>query len=93
MADLSAEIKEIEKALNNMCVDWVGLGIQLNDARQALLELKRLTSIGASHERKCGHWVARGDYTIECSECGLLRAIRSKFCPECGADMRGDENG
>lgn len=47
MSDLSAEIKEIEKALNNICGDWVGIGIQMNDARQALLELKRLASIGA----------------------------------------------
>ncbi len=92
MSDLSAKTKEIEKTLDNICSDWVGIGSQLTAARMALMELKRLASIGAPPERKRGHWVARGEYTIECSECGFLRAIRSKFCPDCGADMRGKEN-
>lgn len=96
MSDLSAEIKEIEKAVNNICVDWVGVGIQINSARQALLELKRLASIGAPPERKRGHWVVRNEYSMRpvlCSECGEWQSSRSHFCPECGADMRGGEDG
>lgn len=92
MSDHSTEIKEIEEALKNICTDWVGIGIQMSAAGTALLELKRFTSIGAPPERKRGHWVVCGKYSIECSECGMRRAIRTKFCSECGADMRGGEN-
>lgn len=90
MSDLSAETKEIEKSLDNICSDWLGIGSQLTAARMALMELKRLASIGAPPERKRGHWVVCGKYSIECSECGMRRAIRTKFCSECGADMRGE---
>lgn len=57
----------------------------------------------AQPERKTGEWVDqdRGAfYTVECSECHkepLLDAygdyVHSNFCPFCGADMRGDNNG
>lgn len=96
MSDLSAETKEIEKALNNICTDLVGIGIQINAARQALLELKRLSSIGAPPERKRGHWIVRNEYSmypVLCSECGGWQSSRSKFCPDCGADMRGEGDG
>lgn len=93
MSDHSTEIKDIEEALKNISTDWVEIGIQLTAAGTALLELKRLASMEVSPERKHGHWVVCGKYSIECSECGMRRAIRTKFCSECGADMRGDENG
>jgi ribosomal protein S27E len=57
----------------------------------------------AQPKRKTGEWVDqdRGAfYTVECSECHkepLLDAygdyVHSNFCPFCGADMRGDNNG
>lgn len=90
MSDLSTEIKEIEKALTNICSDWVGIGIQMADARRALLELKRLESIRVPPERKQGHWIVHNEYStkpVECSECGMLRPSRSKFCQDCGALM------
>lgn len=52
MSDISAEIKGIEKTLDNICSDWLGIGSQLTAARIALLELKRLASIGAPPEHK-----------------------------------------
>lgn len=54
-------------------------------------------------ERKTGKWVAVGECYVKCSECGLettkneLRGIalfgenEPYFCPNCGADMR-EEN-
>lgn len=89
MSDLSTEIKDIEEALKNISTDWVGIGIQLTAAGTALLELKRFANVEALSERKRGHRVVCGKYSIECSECGMRRAIRTKFCSECGADMRG----
>lgn len=93
MSDLSAKTKEIEKTLDNICSDWVGIGSQLAAARIALMELKRLASIGAPPERKTGRWIDNNIFSvhaIECSECGLCHLVRTNFCPSCGADMRGE---
>ena len=53
-------------------------------------------------ERKHGDWIPHemqvpwGDGTTDvtmfrCSVCGYEQDWQSKFCPNCGADMRGDE--
>ena len=43
---------------------------------------------------KRGHWIEI-DYGMfyEFSECGNVREFERNFCSNCGADMRGDENG
>lgn len=51
-------------------------------------------------ERKRGEWLeglviqtdisALYDYT--CSECGIVSSRESNFCPNCGADMRGEQH-
>ena len=43
---------------------------------------------------KRGHWIEI-DYGMfyECSECGKVQEFERNFCPNCGADMRGDDNG
>lgn len=95
MSDLSVEIKEIEKMLGNICSNWLGIGSQLTVARTALMELKRLASIGAPPERKRGHWIVRNEYSmypVLCSECGGWQSSRSKFCPNCGAKMTEGES-
>ena len=53
-------------------------------------------------ERKRGRWVRITDEVFadrfECSECGKLPPIEnfewwlSDYCPNCGADMRGEAN-
>lgn len=44
-----------------------------------------------------GEWVdlGRNYYTVvsQCSECGAKYDFRSPYCPNCGADMRGDDDG
>ena len=42
-----------------------------------------------------GHWIAHSDGGIwikyyECSECHKHKSEKTDFCPNCGADMRGD---
>ena len=52
-------------------------------------------------EPKTGHWIERNDDHYdwyECSECGygaegeitMEGGVRFNYCPNCGADMRGD---
>lgn len=50
-----------------------------------------------SADRPQGEWIEQEDdyhHYWECSECGMgvgLDDIRN-YCPNCGADMRGDDN-
>lgn len=49
-------------------------------------------------ERKCGDWIKFDEGDCYCSNCGIaledwVQGIFYKFCPYCGADMRGKENG
>lgn len=52
------------------------------------------------HERKKGKWIEHNPHkwglgiVFECSECGeTIDCEPSNFCPNCGADMRGDIDG
>lgn len=47
-------------------------------------------------ERKRGKWMPFDNPWYKCSECGAVRENKSfmeNFCPNCGADMRGGDNG
>ena len=73
---------------------------------QALTEIKNMLE-SAQPERKTGWWIGMGvnadkTYNIVCSKCGEGYKTRGhanststrkkwKFCPNCGADMRGEE--
>ena len=50
--------------------------------------------IDAQPERKTGKWSVYDRHTIPyqfiCSECGAYHRAMYDFCPNCGADMRGD---
>lgn len=60
-----------------------------------------LTTQPVVEERKTGKWIhdgynfSHGNDWIHCSECGKrginVPADLTNFCPNCGADMRGDE--
>ena len=44
----------------------------------------------AKYERPQGEWIEKGKYQFECNQCHYDDiAIKSTFCPNCGADMRG----
>lgn len=51
----------------------------------------------AQPERKNGEWQETDKYDIwwkrgyKCSVCGVLTTCAGNFCPNCGADMRGEE--
>ena len=61
-------------------------------------------SEGVQPQRKKGHWIRhittglgpKLNDTIECSECRIAfsteNMFRRSFCPNCGADMRGEKD-
>ena len=58
--------------------------------------LKELPSADAV-ERKRGRWIEEPNCTYRCSQCGEhYQSIRGymyhNFCPNCGAEMRGEAN-
>lgn len=50
----------------------------------------------AEPERKNGYWIVKEEdwrkqlEWDECSECGFATTKQYNFCPNCGADMKGD---
>ena len=63
------------------------------DVEYTILRLKNLPS--AEPERKKGEWIDDGDpLTFKCDKCGYLvaRYNNTNFCPNCGADMRGEQD-
>lgn len=51
----------------------------------------------AQPEQKKGYWIYHlewetdGECGYECSECGMGSEVNYNYCPNCGADMRGDK--
>lgn len=48
-------------------------------------------------ERKKGEWISNSPLSMKCDQCGTTIGdwcwYYANFCPNCGADMRGEGNG
>ena len=66
-----------------------------DECRKRWLESVELPA--AQPERKKGKWIYNSPVTMKCDQCGLVIKDwdwhRFKFCPNCGADMRGEQDG
>lgn len=78
----------IDAILHNkkVYIDEYTIAIIDNDAQT----IARLPS--AQPERLNGRWKGEGLGDYRCSLCGkVTRHARTNFCPNCGAEMRGEE--
>ena len=74
-------------------------GIGNSEYRNVCDIAERLRKIPAADvvERKHGEWVqvmGKYDWMYVCSKCRFvpIEVDRAKYCPNCGADMRGDND-
>ena len=76
-------------------------GLNLDDPEENWMMQDRIRELpSAQPEREKGKWIEHGvkeGHLIEkytCSECDYYSGTKtSNFCPNCGADMRGDSDG
>ena len=69
-------------------------------SEQIALQIAMRDLPSAQHEPKRGKWVRDGHH-IRCDQCGMYMCdtdregdrIPTEFCPNCGADMRGEQYG
>lgn len=76
--------------------DW----IQHRNFVQNMSDIDRQTILGlpsAEPERKTGKWIYNSPVTMKCDQCGLVIKDwdwnRFKYCPNCMAEMRGEQDG
>ena len=76
-------IKQIEKDYWEEKADPVDM-VEIFDLAQRALE----------QEPKTGHWneiPKYKDIAWQCSKCEHFTTMKHNYCPNCGADMRGEE--
>ena len=88
---MDALIDSLYEELSNISYGWFEAQRSLNrlDFQYELLKKEHKQSVEAVPV-KHGKWTVTPVY-IKCSECGVLRFGESYYCPNCGADMRGEE--
>ena len=100
MSDLISRQAAIKYLMTNM--NWYDEdGYESDDdyKRECITELINGVP-SAQPERKTGRWIPHEDedgehYGDKCSECGewyVMPYGKTNFCPNCGADMRGEQD-
>jgi rubrerythrin len=99
--DADALVEILTTAIRNM--QGIAKFIGAEDDPEIKMEIKAYTDIleGVKEQStiKPGHWERDGHH-IKCSVCGIWMcdtdregdAIPNSFCPNCGADMKGEQN-
>ena len=104
MSDLISRQAAID-AIGERPMVWVGSDYELGARNQYDADVLALETVpSAQPERKKGKWIRHdeiknvyGGICIECSECGekyvVQHILDEKYCRNCGADMRGEQDG
>ena len=73
--------------------DYLDLNVAKDDAREILSDVPTIDAV----ERKRGEWqkLPKYEYIMCCSECGWVHDVLhygDKYCPNCGARMKGADD-
>lgn len=85
---------EVLKPLVESYVDYANITMKeedddIVDALEMAIEALKAPK---QPEREKGRWIDMDDHVM-CSCCGATHyGVDKNYCPNCGADMRGDEN-
>lgn len=70
-----------KRTMKNYFGEVVGEVVYVKD----IMELPSVTP-----KPKTGHWILRDD-TCKCSNCKDISPVLHNYCPNCGVEMRGEE--
>ena len=92
-----ADLIDRQKAIRNICNEDCHQPTPCKWKCIAIEELEDLPSV----QPRTGKWRYRNgkpatigmSYSVICSECNLWSEYCTNFCPNCGADMRGEHDG
>ena len=81
------QIQEMAKVLEFACED-------MDCTRPSNCDLCQAKQLYAKGYRKVerGEWIVDGLANPKCSRCRSYNPTKAKYCPECGADMRGEKD-
>lgn len=93
MSDLISRQNAINTSLG-FFVEFLGGALHEDVQKELIARFQDLPS--AQPERKKGHWIYNSPITMKCDQCEFVIKDwdwhRFKICPNCGADMRGENN-
>lgn len=102
MDDLISRQAAID-ALGERPMVWTDSDYEIAQRNQWDLDKLAIETVPSAQERKKGKWIhdgydfPHGNDWIHCSICGKrginVPADLTNFCPNCGADMRGEQDG
>ncbi len=102
LIDADALMEILTTAIRNM--KGMAKFLDAEDDHEIQMEIKAYTDIAngikemptIEPERKKGKWIPNSPVTMKCDRCGLVIKDwdwhRFKLCPNCEADMRGEQN-
>ena len=98
--EINGAIKEFEDnpyRYENVSIESADIAIDC--MRSCILDKRKVKKISDVQPVKRGKWMSIGNQyewlkTYTCSECRhSIVTYKCNYCPDCGADMRGEDNG
>ena len=88
-------ISEVEQIYGMLSPDkQQALDVLINSVKVDMMYDLAKENAGEFVQKRTGHWIDHQMYRwiyAKCSECETVHDTQTNFCPNCGADMRGEQ--